>query len=123
MCQIADRFYAAVRTLASDQAAKERLAEAYLGNLHALGIEDVPESVRPRFELLRKALNGSGSGPVENRVRTAARKMSVADATRYSRSIVAMFGDLVRVRTTGERLGAVEIQRAKPKPAGLLRQA
>ena len=45
------------------------------------------------------------------------RKMSPTDAGRYTRSIVAMFAELVRVKDSGERLGAVDIKSVTGAPA------
>jgi hypothetical protein len=110
MCQVSDRFFYAVRTLTGDGSLKERLVKAYVEQLEALRPDDVPETIRPRFELLREAITAVPATPRETSVQVSVRKMSQSDALRYTRSIVAMFAELVRVKETGERLGAVDIK-------------
>lgn len=108
MCQVADRFFAAVRTLTSDEPVKQRLVTAYVEQLAAVQADDLPEAIRPRFELLRQALNSQPASEKETAVQVSVRKMSQADAGRYTRSILAMFAELVRVKATGERLATGE---------------
>jgi len=108
MCHVADKFYAAVRTLATDGPVKQRLISAYVGHLEALAENDVPEAIRPRFEALRSAMTAVAPTEKETGVQISVRKMSQADAGRFTRSILAMFADLVRVKSTGERLSTGE---------------
>jgi len=108
MQHVADRFYAAVRTLAADGPAKQRLISAYVDHLESLGEDDVPEAIRPRFESLRGAMNAVPPTEKETAVQVSVRKMAPAEAARYTRSILAMFGELVRVKGTGERLNSGE---------------
>ena len=111
MCHVADKFYAAVRTLATDGPVKQRLISAYVGHLEALAEDDVPEAIRPRFEALRQAMTAVAPTEKETGVQVSVRKMSQADAGRFTRSILAMFADLVRVKSTGERLATGESTR------------
>ncbi len=106
MCHVADSFYAAVRTLASEETLKQRLISAYVNHLEALAVTDVSPSIQSRFEALREAMQAVPPTERETSVQVSVRKMSPADAARLTRSIIAMFGDQVRVRETGERLGA-----------------
>jgi hypothetical protein len=108
MCQVADRFFAAVRTLTSDEPLKQRLVAAYVDHLAAVSGDDLPEAIRPRFELLRQAMQSQPASEKETAVQVSVRKMSQADAGRYTRSILAMFAELVRVKATGERLATGE---------------
>jgi hypothetical protein len=108
MCQVADRFFAAVRTLTSDEPVKQRLVAAYVDHLAAVSSDDLPEAIRPRFELLRQAMQSQPASEKETAVQVSVRKMSQADAGRYTRSILAMFAELVRVKATGERLATGE---------------
>jgi hypothetical protein len=85
---------------------KQRLICAYVDHLESLAEDDVPEAIRPRFEALRKAMNAVPSTEKETAVQVSVRKMSQSDAGRFSRSILAMFADLVRVKGTGERLNS-----------------
>ncbi len=104
MCQLSDNFYSAVRALAADGPIKSRLARAYTDNLAILAEEDVPESIRPRFLVLRQAMKMVKPTGTEDPVTASVRKMSAAEASRYAASIVAMFSELVRVKATGERV-------------------
>ena len=104
MCHIADKFYAAVRTLATDGPVKQRLISAYVDHLEALAEDDVPPAVQPRFEALRQAMSAVPPTEKETAVQVSVRKMSQAEAERFTRSILAIFAELVRVKSTGERL-------------------
>jgi hypothetical protein len=106
MCHVADKFYAAVRTLATDAPVKQRLICAYVDHLESLAEDDVPEAVRPRFEALKAAMNAVPATERETAVQVSVRKMSPAEAGRFTRSILAMFAELVRVKSTGERLNS-----------------
>jgi hypothetical protein len=113
MCHVADRFYAAVRTLSGDGPLKQRLIAAYVDHLECLADEDVPEAIRPRFEALRQAMTAVPPTEKETAVQVSVRKMSQAEASRLVRSIIAAFAELVRVKGSGERLNGGEA----PKPA------
>ncbi len=104
MCHIADKFYAAVRTLATDAPLKQRLISAYVDHLEALAEDDVPQAVQPRFEALRQAMTAVPPTEKETAVQVSVRKMSQAEAGRLSRSVLAIFAELVRAKSTGERL-------------------
>ena len=106
MCQVADRFYAAVRALTSDAPAKQRLITAYVDHLESLSDSDIPDSIQPRFEALRKAMNAVPPTERETSVQVSVRKMAPTEARRYTLSILVMFAELVRVRHTGERLNS-----------------
>lgn len=106
MCQVTDRFFAAVRTLTGEGTPKQRLISAYVEQLETLPDDELPESIRPRFDALRKAMTAVPATEKETSVQVSVRKMSPGDATRFTRSIVTMFGELVRVHSTGERLNA-----------------
>ena len=104
MCHVADKFYAAVRTLTTDAPVKQRLICAYVEHLESLAEHDVPQAIQPRFEALRKAMTAVPPTEKETAVQVSVRKMSRAEAGRFSRSILAIFAELVRVKSTGERL-------------------
>jgi len=106
MCHFADKFYAAVRTLTTDAPAKQRLISAYVEHLEALAEDDVPEAIQPRFAALRKAMTAVPPTEKETAVQVSVRKMSQDEAARLTRSILAMFADLVRAKSTGERLNS-----------------
>ncbi len=106
MCHVADKFYAAVRALTNDGSVKQRLICAYGDHLEALAEDDVPDAIRARFAALRQAMNAVPATEKETAVQVSVRKMSPADAGRFTLSILAMFAELVRAKATGERLGS-----------------
>jgi len=106
MCHVADKFYAAVRTLTTDAPVKQRLICAYVDHLESLAEDDVPEAIQPRFAALRQAMTAVPPTEKETAVQVSVRKMSPAEAGRFTRSILAMFAELVRVKATGERLNS-----------------
>ena len=112
MCHVADKFYAAVRTLTADVPAKQRLINAYVDHLEALAEDDVPQAVQPRFEALRQAMTAVPPTEKETAVQVSVRKMSQAEAGRLTRSILAIFSELVRVKSTGERLNSGVVAKA-----------
>jgi len=111
MCQISDRFYSAVRALSGDGPIKTRLVGAYKEHLEDLADDQVPESIRQKFESLREALTAVGPANGESAVHASVRKMSPVDAQRYATSIVLMLGELVRVKGSGERIAFVKAGR------------
>jgi len=112
MCHVTDKFYAAVRTLTTDVPVKQRLINAYVDHLEALAEDDVPQAVQPRFEALRQAMTAVPPTEKETAVQVSVRKMSQAEAGRLTRSILAIFSELVRVKSTGERLNSGVVAKA-----------
>lgn len=111
MCQISDRFFSAVRTLTGDGPVKQRLLSAYKEHLEDLHEDQVPDSIRQKFESLREALTAVGPANGESAVHASVRKMSSVDAQRYATSILLMLSELVRVKNGGERLAFVKVHR------------
>ena len=111
MCQISDRFFSAVRTLSGDGPIKQRLVSAYMEQLEDLHEEQVPDSIRQKFESLRQAMTAVGPANGESAVHASVRKMSPVDAQRYATSILLMLSELVRVKGSGERLAFVKVNR------------
>ncbi|MCC7257565.1 MAG: hypothetical protein IT486_04280 [Gammaproteobacteria bacterium] len=111
MCQISDRFFTAARTLTGDGPIKQRLVGAYQEHLESLRDDELPESIRQKFESLRQALNAVEPTNGESRVYAAVRKMSPVDVQRYATSILLMLGELVRVKSSGERIAFVKANR------------
>jgi hypothetical protein len=108
MCHVADKFYAAVRALTADAPLKQRLISAYVDHLETLSKDDLPEALRPRFEALRAAMHAVPPTEKETAVQVSVRKMSLHDAGHFSRSILGMFTEQLRVKATGERVNAGE---------------
>ncbi len=111
MCHIADKFYAAVRALTTDAPLKQRLISAYVDHLETLSEDDLPEALRPRFEALRAAMHAVPPTEKETAVQVSVRKMSPADAARFTRSILVLFAEQLRVKATGERINGGEAGR------------
>ncbi len=111
MCQISDRFFSATRTLGGDGPIKQRLVAAYQEYLETLREDELPESIRQKFESLRQALHAVDPINGETRVHASVRKMSPTDAQRYATSILLMLSELVRVKGSGERLAFVKVNR------------
>lgn len=111
MCQISDRFFSAVRTLSGDGPIKQRLVSAYKEHLEDLREDQVPDSIRQKFESLRQAMTAVDPANGESAVHASVRKMSPVDAQRYTTSILLMLSELVRVKGSGERLAFVKVQR------------
>ena len=105
MCQSSDKFFAAVRILAGDGPIKKRLISAYGENLDLLPADEIPDVIRPRFEMLRRSMYAVKPLAAESSIVASVRKMSAADASHCATHIVTMFSELVRVKATGERLG------------------
>ncbi len=112
MCHVTDKFYAAVRTLTTDGPVKQRLINAYLDHLEALAEDDVQVAIQPRFEALRQAMTAVPPTEKETAVQVSVRKMSQAEAVRHTRAILALFAELVRVKSTGERLNSGAVAKA-----------
>ena len=119
MCQYSNKLLSAVRILAGDGSIKKRLISAYSENLALLPEDDIPESIRSRFERLRQSLHAVKPLSTESPVVASVRKMSAADANRCAASIVIMFSELVRVKTTGERLTLDKGNGSHQSPAAL----
>jgi len=115
MCQFSNKFYAAVRTLSGDGPIKDRLTTAYDRHLGLISADDVPETIRPRFELLRRQMHAATPNGQESAVVASVRKMSAADASGCASLIIAMFSELVLVKSTGESLGMLRRQPKRRK--------
>ncbi len=104
MCQFSNKFFSAVRILAGDGPIKTRLFVAYSDHLDMLPETDMPESIRPRYQILKNSMHTVKPMSEESPILASVRKMSSAQASRCATQIVAMFSELVRVKSTGERL-------------------
>jgi hypothetical protein len=105
MYQHSDKFYAAVRTLSGNGPIKKRLTSAYDDNLAHLPVDELPESIRPRFEKLRRTMLSVKPSGAESPVLATVRKMSPVDANRCANQIVAMFSELERIKSSDKRHG------------------
>lgn len=105
-----ESFRAALTVLASHGHIKQRLIQAFERHLQDVDDEGLPVMVRERFADLRQKmaevapLNGEGS------ICASVRKMSIAQANGCSRSVVDMYGEIVR--TAGDE------EESLPPPTG-----
>ena len=104
MFPFSDKFFCAVRALADAGPLKKRLILAYSENLESLPKVEIPECIRPQFESLWRAMHSAKPMSTESPVVASVRKMSAAEATRCTTSIVMMFSELVSDKATGEPL-------------------
>ena len=107
MSQLSDKFHAAVCTLSGDGSIKNRLRRAYSENLEDLTDAEIPQSIRHQFQLLRTAMHSVKPAFSESPVVASVRKMSATDATGQANRIVAMFFELVRDKSSDDRLTLV----------------
>jgi hypothetical protein len=104
MFPFSDKFLSAVHILAGSGPIKKRLILAYTEYLGPMPKFDIPESIRPQFEALWRAMHSTKPTSSESVIVASVRKMSTAEAARCAVSIVTMFSELVRDKETGEPL-------------------
>ena len=104
MPPISENFFSAVCTLAGSGSLKDRLISAYSEYLEPLPKGDIAENIRRQFESLWRMMHSTKPLSSESPVIASVRKMSTAEANRCASKIVAMFGELVRDKITGEPL-------------------
>ena len=104
MFPFSDKFLSAVRILAGSGSIKKRLISAYTEYLGPMSKFDMPESIRPQFDALWRAMHSTKPISSESAVVASVRKMSIAEANRCAVSIVRMLSELVRDKETGEPL-------------------
>jgi len=99
-----DRFFAAVQVLAGDGHVKQRLIRAFQEHLDTISEDELPLTARETFAGLNADLHRvaplNGEGPICASVR----KMSVREASRCARAIVALYDDM-RHNRPGEAAG------------------
>jgi hypothetical protein len=89
-----ERFRDAVVVLAGGGPVKQRLTDAYQGQLSGLDPEDLPRDLRGPYAALVTALQSGQRVGSLDAISAAVRKMSEADAAGYAQSIVQMFAGL-----------------------------
>ncbi len=97
-----NRFHAALLVLAGHGHIKQRLIRAFEDNLAELHEDELPLTTKQAFADLRQDMQRvaplNGEGPICASVR----KMSVEEASDCAQRIVAMYGDIVRLRDDGQ---------------------
>ena len=96
-----DRFYAAVSVLAGHGHIKQRLIKAYEDNLDEISADELPIPLKQTFSDLQHQMHRvaplNGEGPICASVR----KMSVAEAAECAVSVVALYGEIVKLGDGG----------------------
>ncbi len=106
-----ERFEAAVSALVGEGSVKDRLVTAYLEHLDDLESDELPQSLRKRFEDIDTALHAVTPIGKEPCVRAAIRKMSKLQAGSHARTIVSLYAELV---CHGERAEPLKVVNGKP---------
>jgi hypothetical protein len=91
-----ERFYEAVRSLASWGSIQERLANTYIYYLGQLENEELPAEVRENFLDLRQSITAGkdfGDGSI---VRQTVSKMSDEEAFEYVEKIIDIYDNITR---------------------------
>lgn len=87
-------FQAAAELLVGDGNVKPRLCRAYERYLAPLQEEELPPSVRDRFDDLRAALHRESPVGARDRLHATVQKMSAFEASHYAVEILRMYGAL-----------------------------
>ncbi len=90
-----ERFEAAVSALVGEGLVKDRLVAAYSEHLDDLADNELPQSLRTRFEDLHAALHAVTPIGREPCVKATIRKMSTREAGSHARTIASLYADLV----------------------------
>jgi hypothetical protein len=96
MIHLAKRFEAAVFALVGDGPIKQRLGRAYSRHLDDLHPDDLPDSVRERYQSLHVAMHRAAPIGKEGSLKVSIQKMSFAEASDHARRIVELYAELVR---------------------------
>jgi hypothetical protein len=91
-----NRFYAAVSALAGHGDIKQRLINAFEGNLASIEHDELPVAVQQSFADLRKLMSGVDPLNGEGRVRATVRKMSVVEADECAQMMIDVYTEMVR---------------------------
>ena len=93
-----DRFQAALTVLAGHGHIKQRLIKAYEENLDDIDEDELPIAMKQAFADLRRSMHGVMPLRGESAVCASVRKMSPQDASECASHVVALFGELSRLR-------------------------
>ena len=86
-----EKFYMAVRSMASSpKTIHERIADAYLFNLIHVKTEDLPETIRWRFDALRDRLTSAEPVANEGKVMATVNEMSMSEAVEIADEILSL---------------------------------
>ena len=93
-----DRFYAALTVLAGHGHIKQRLIKAYEDHLVEIDEDELPIVMKQSFADLRHSMHQVSPLKGESPVCASVRKMSPEDASECASHVVALFGELSRLR-------------------------
>lgn len=104
-----DTLFAAVSVLAGNGNIKQRLTKAYEDYLADLDSDELPPALHQEFADLRRSMtrvepmNGEGS------ILATVRKMSADDADACAKTIVRLYGDMVRFSDNGQEMLPLQV--------------
>jgi hypothetical protein len=93
-----DRFQAALTVLAGHGHIKQRLIKAYEDHLGDIDEDELPIAMKQAFADLRQSMHQVTPLKGESQVCASVRKMSPEDASECASHVVALFGELSRLR-------------------------
>ena len=102
MTQPVDRFRAALLVLAGHGHIKQRLTKAYEEHLNEIDEDELPIALKQTFADLRLCMQRVAPLNGESATCASVRKMSPNDASECAAEIVALFGQLCRLRDDGQ---------------------
>lgn len=97
-----DRFRAALLVLAGHGHIKQRLTKAYEAHLNEIDEDELPIALKQAFVDLRQCMQRVAPLNGESTICASVRKMSPDDASECAAEIVALFGQLCRLRDDGQ---------------------
>ena len=116
-----DRFHAAVKVLAGNGRVKQRLMKAYEEHLADIEANELPVAVKQEFADLQRLMYRvaplNGEGPVCASVR----KMSGREAGECARSVVSLYGEILRLHEKHPITLPLDQADAEPVPPFLVK--
>ena len=95
MSAVKDSFHKALVMLTSHENAKTRLTRAWVDELEALALDDLPDSIREQFHRMRERLTARRPVNNEHPIVATIRKMSSAEAATFGHEIVGMYASVM----------------------------
>ena len=93
-----DRLYAAVTVLAGHGHVKQRLMKAYEEHLVEIDDDEIPIAMKQSFADLRGLMHQVTPLKGESPICASVRKMSVDEASECAAQLVALYGEMSRLR-------------------------
>ena len=93
-----EKFSAAVQSMAaSPESIQDRIADAYISQLHVLQPDELPDEIRMDFKIMVQQLTGAEPLGNEGSVKASVNQMSEDDAVSVAQKIVHMY-DAIEAR-------------------------